>query len=427
MDSLIHYLETSSPEDIIKSDVFLSAFRHFFYRARGEQRRQLVQLLSQDQPQSPPQSDLKIHFEYPSTSLPTPPTPFSPPHSPPHSQPASPQHGTEIPTPTSSLSPEEYFKSKKFEALSPKRVNSLIKAAKKLKDADKTSIADFDNLWSSSEQVPQPPSDSVFSRVDSMFNTSLNIQEQHAVLDCASRFISLFIRHEVDVLTLNGSLKLHAAFDRIAKETQWTSKQFKRAYYEAKNFVSILELDGPGYLLRIGSDVNWLWKKFCNKDVEHLRQFREAQCTFPKADDQFHAASLCIQGLIAHGWTSANLAKSDSNLMRSLGLYVDLEQLSEGNIVQREDPGPRGKRSADINDDGPNKRQRRNVSTVDLNEAPTGQVESPDRVYHDIQPQHQSAVGDGDGSLSQNDNTRSRRVACRVFQLGCYVGIDASK
>jgi hypothetical protein len=96
------------------------------------------------------------------------------------------------------------------------------------------------------------------------------------------------------------------------------------------------------------------WKKFNITDVDYLRQFREANLTCPDADEHFHAASLCIQGLIAHGWTYADLAKSTSNLMRTLREYIDFQQLREGEIVKTVQ---KGKRSADIDGDEPNKRQ----------------------------------------------------------------------
>jgi hypothetical protein len=157
------------------------------------------------------------------------------------------------------LPPGDYFRLKKFKSLPRKRVDELIKVAKKLESANNIPITAFSNLWSSNNgPVPQAPSNDIFSRFNSLYNTKLRIQTGHAVLDCAGRFNSLFIRHAVDVLTSNKELAQTAAFERIAKETLWSFEKIKSEYEKARNFITILELDGPGYLLRLGSEVNSL-------------------------------------------------------------------------------------------------------------------------------------------------------------------------
>jgi hypothetical protein len=123
--------------------------------------------------------------------------------------------------------------------LSRKRLKQLIKAATRLKEAADIPIKDLNNLWSSNnEQAPQTPSNDVFSRADKLYNTTVDLKKKRAVLDCASRFISLFIRHEVDVLASTGELGLSDAFEQIANQTQWSLEELKQTHYQAKNFVS---------------------------------------------------------------------------------------------------------------------------------------------------------------------------------------------
>jgi hypothetical protein len=81
----------------------------------------------------------------------------------------------------------------------------------------------------------------------------------------------------------------------------------------------------------------------------------------------------------------------------------------------------KGKRNADIDGDEPNKRRCGNASTVHSNKVPTGLAGSPSRVYHDIQPQIQNPVGDGDGSPSNGhpglDVGRAFRGKCHSNML----------
>jgi hypothetical protein len=60
------------------------------------------------------------------------------------------------------------------------------------------------------------------------------------------------------MVTFNKDLTLTAAFKRIAKQTLWSFETIEYEYTRARRFVTILELDGPSFLLRLGSKVNSL-------------------------------------------------------------------------------------------------------------------------------------------------------------------------
>lgn len=227
----------------------LAALRSFFSRGREVQRRRLVQLLFYDQSQ--PQ--LNFILENPPANLASS-----------LSSRRSPQVAlspiTEISVSTSST-PHQYFQSPKFSELSSRRVKDLVKAATALKDADKTAVKDFAALWScNSRPVFQQSSCDVYSRVDYLYNTRCELEAARTVLDCTNRFISLFVRHEVDSLISEEGSTLADAIERLQKRTKY--KSISREYYSAANFVDIVELHGPGHLLRLGTGVNSMYVRY---------------------------------------------------------------------------------------------------------------------------------------------------------------------
>lgn len=76
------------------------------------------------------------------------------------------------------------------------------------------------------------------------------------------------------------------------------------------------------------------WRRIGQDDMSSLIEYHKTHLTSPGPDDHFLAATLCVKGLIAHGWTYDSLVKVKSNLMKHLRLYIDLEQLSRGKIVR---------------------------------------------------------------------------------------------
>lgn len=224
----------------------LSAFYRFFDRAQAEQRRQLLTYLSHDSlslaAHNHPKTELKVVFENPSIPLP---------QNSPTSEPAESSDATSL------SSPKEYFASGEFQDLNRYRRKGLIKLATAIADAQETSIADFKDLWLRNQERISPLSGTdIFSRVNHLYASTLRLEKDVVITDCARRFISLLVRHAVDVLTPNRDSAIDDAFEQIAERTDWPFETIKRTHYQAQNFVDILELDGPGDLLRLGRGVN---------------------------------------------------------------------------------------------------------------------------------------------------------------------------
>lgn len=194
------------------------------------------------------QTELRFFIETPATCLrsriPTPP----------RSRTSSPGHGIQHSSSTTSSSPEEYFRAAQFQALSRQRTDDLIKAAIALRKADETPLEIFDNLWTiRSGNGSHAATSDIYSRLNNLHQTSEHLKEQRALVDCASRFIGLFMRHEVDLLTSNKTIRYSNAYRQIEARTGF--KNVKQIYHDARNYVEILELHGPGHLLRLGSEV----------------------------------------------------------------------------------------------------------------------------------------------------------------------------
>ncbi|OCK73762.1 hypothetical protein K432DRAFT_312103 [Lepidopterella palustris CBS 459.81] len=168
------------------------------------------------------------------------------------------------------------------------------------------------------------------------------------------------------------------AFEEVAKKTSWPLEDLKNCYKRSRNFMYLLESDGPGYLLELGTGVSHIWQRLSHDDINLLRKYRQSKLQdVEERSKKLHivAARVFIRGLVAYGWTYRQLAQCRSNLMIQLGRYVDLEKLAGGEILALEVQG--NKRPCVDSGGESGKRRCRRSSTTELE---TNRQEDPQAV-----------------------------------------------
>ncbi|RDW68647.1 hypothetical protein BP5796_09304 [Coleophoma crateriformis] len=152
----------------------------------------------------------------------------------------------------------------------------------------------------------------------------------------ATRFCYIYLEHDLEQIMASQELvlsqgrgKVTAAFQLQAESISITMDTLRAERKAGRGYIRLLMEGGPGFVLRMGSNVSTIWeRKLSMSDIALIIEFIKTHAVDLydeiKSYDKAAVQGL-LDGFIAYGWTRREIRETKSSLFDELQRYVDVE------------------------------------------------------------------------------------------------------
>ncbi|KAF7896582.1 hypothetical protein EAF00_006596 [Botryotinia globosa] len=161
----------------------------------------------------------------------------------------------------------------------------------------------------------------------------------------AARFCYIYLEHDLEQIIQSQKLvlsqgrgKVTAAFQLQAKNISITMDALRAERKAGRGYIRLLMEGGPGFVLRMGSNVSTIWeRKLSVSDItliiEFIKTYAVELYDEIKSYDQAAVQAL-LNGFIAYGWTSTEIRETKSSLFDELQRYANLNDQCPGKTIE---------------------------------------------------------------------------------------------
>ncbi|RDW64612.1 hypothetical protein BP6252_10263 [Coleophoma cylindrospora] len=152
----------------------------------------------------------------------------------------------------------------------------------------------------------------------------------------ATRFCYIYLEHDLEQIMASQELvlsqgrgKVTAAFQLQAESISITMDTLRAERKAGRGYIRLLMEGGPGFVLRMGSNVSTIWeRKLSMSDIALIIEFIKTHAVDLYDDIKSYdkaAVQGLLDGFIAYGWTRREIRETKSSLFDELQRYVDVE------------------------------------------------------------------------------------------------------
>ncbi|XP_014551463.1 hypothetical protein COCVIDRAFT_42227 [Bipolaris victoriae FI3] len=219
------------------------------------------------------------------------------------------------------------------------RLDYLFRAVQGLVEAPELAPDFTKNMWKSRSAIFNKPSmPNTKARLRSLYNGHRTIKRAREQYLYAARFCYIYLEHDLDELSKSRDLilsqgrgRITAAFELQAEIISTTVDIVKAERKAGRGYLQILMEGGPGFILRLGSNVSTIWeRKLSTADIRLIIEFLIAEAPVLYKDIMSYneiATRALVDGFIAYGWSAEEILASETSLFKRLREFANLEEI----------------------------------------------------------------------------------------------------
>ncbi|EUC43815.1 hypothetical protein COCMIDRAFT_99842 [Bipolaris oryzae ATCC 44560] len=219
------------------------------------------------------------------------------------------------------------------------RLDYLFRAVQGLVEAPGLAQDFAENMWKSRSAIFNKPSmPNTKARLRSLYDGHRTIKRAREQYLYAARFCYIYLEHDLDELSKSRDLilsqgrgRITAAFELQAEIISTTVEVVKAERKAGRGYLQILMEGGPGFILRLGSNVSTIWeRKLSTADIRLIIEFLMAEAPVLYNDIISYnelATRALIDGFIAYGWSPEEILASETSLFNRLREFANLEDI----------------------------------------------------------------------------------------------------
>ncbi|KAF7908031.1 uncharacterized protein EAF01_003786 [Botrytis porri] len=238
-----------------------------------------------------------------------------------------------------------------FEARLTTRANRakyLVRAVQGFLEAPQLPCDFAKEMWNKKSAIfSKPQVTGSTARFRSLYEGHRKIKRGGEEYLAATRFCYIYLEHDLEQIIQSQKLvlsqgrgKVTAAFQLQAKNISITMDALRAERKAGRGYIRLLMEGGPGFVLRMGSNVSTIWeRKLSVSDItliiEFIKTYAGDLYDNIKLYDQAAVQAL-LNGFIAYGWTSTEIRETQSSLFDEIQRYANLnDQCPEETLEER--------------------------------------------------------------------------------------------
>ncbi|TGO44328.1 hypothetical protein BCON_0544g00010 [Botryotinia convoluta] len=216
------------------------------------------------------------------------------------------------------------------------RAKYLVRAVQGFLEAPQLPCDFAKEMWNKKSAIfSKPQMTGSTARFRSLYEGHRKIKRGGEEYLAAARFCYIYLEHDLEQIIQSQKLvlsqgrgKVTAAFQLQAKNISITMDALRAERKAGRGYIRLLMEGGPGFVLRMGSNVSTIWeRKLSVSDItliiEFIKTYAGDLYDKIKSYDQAAVQAL-LNGFIAYGWTSTEIRKTRSSLFDELQRYANL-------------------------------------------------------------------------------------------------------
>ncbi|TGO06873.1 hypothetical protein BTUL_0427g00040 [Botrytis tulipae] len=236
-----------------------------------------------------------------------------------------------------------------FETRLTKRANRakyLVRAVQGFLEAPQLPCDFAKEMWNKKSAIfSKPEVTGSAARFRSLYEGHRKIKRGGEEYLAAARFCHIYLEHDLEQIIQSQKLvlsqgrgKVTAAFQLQAKNISITMDALRAERKAGRGYIRLLMEGGPGFVLRMGSNVSTIWeRKLSVSDIiliiEFIKTYAVELYDEIKSYDQAAVQAL-LNGFIAYGWTSTEIRETKSSLFDELQRYANLNDQCPGKTIE---------------------------------------------------------------------------------------------
>ncbi|KAF5868418.1 uncharacterized protein Bfra_012328 [Botrytis fragariae] len=216
------------------------------------------------------------------------------------------------------------------------RARYLVRAVQGFLEAPQLPCDFAKEMWNKKSAIfSKPQVTGSTARFRSLYEGHRKIKRGGEEYLAAARFCYIYLEHDLEQIIQSQKLvlsqgrgKVTAAFQLQAKNISITMDALRAERKAGRGYIRLLMEGGPGFVLRMGSNVSTIWeRKLSVSDItliiEFIKTYAGDLYDNIKSYDQAAVQAL-LNGFIAYGWTNTEIRETRSSLFDELQRYANL-------------------------------------------------------------------------------------------------------